>query len=333
MKKVFGWLVALAMVLSMSLAVSAAPESTGCGPVVHKQYLTHDGAIPATFPKETLSFEVAAKEGNPDEAMISIGDLTVEKNPADVAITIPTYTKVGKYNYTVKEIAGNTQGVVYTENQFDVQVLAYWNDDHTEIKTITGFTTQNRETMEKIDTFVNTYNLGDLEITKKVTGNLGDRDKEFLVDVSFYVEEGKSVKSDITYLDGEKTMVITPKDLEDGQQTVTVSLKHDETVSFTNIPYGVIYTVKERDYTRGDLNSPDGYDTPLYALNDEMAEHGDDGVREVIDTQMDKVTITNNKEAQVDTGVLLDSLPYGLILMVVAAGFIALIVRKHHIAE
>lgn len=333
MKRVFCWFVTLIMVFSMGVSVSAVSESTGNAPVVHKQYHTSEGEMPETFPKETLKFQVTAKEGNPDETMISIDDFTVGKNPEDIAITVPAYTKVGKYNYTVKELAGNTQGVVYTQNQFDVQVLAYWNDDHTEIKTITGFTTKNQEETEKIDTFVNIYNLGDLEITKQVTGNLGDQDKEFLVDVTFQVEKGKSVKSDITYLDGEETKVISAADLEDGMQSVTISLKHNETVTFQNIPYGVTYSVKEQDYTQGEPNSADGYDTPTYTLNGTPNGQEEAGVEDVIDAKSDKIVITNNKGAEVDTGIVLEGMPYGLILMVVAAGAAALISRKRRMAE
>ena len=42
----------------------------------------------------------------------------------------------------------------------------------------------------------------------------------------------------------------------------------------------------------------------------------------------DKVTFTNNKEAVPDTGVLLDSLPYVVILAVVVLGAALVIVRR-----
>ena len=42
----------------------------------------------------------------------------------------------------------------------------------------------------------------------------------------------------------------------------------------------------------------------------------------------DKVTFANNKEATPDTGVLLDSLPYVVILAVVVLGAALVIVRR-----
>lgn len=47
-----------------------------------------------------------------------------------------------------------------------------------------------------------------------------------------------------------------------------------------------------------------------------------------IDSASDSVTITNEKEGEVDTGVVLNNMPYILVLAVLAAGEAVFIIRK-----
>lgn len=47
-----------------------------------------------------------------------------------------------------------------------------------------------------------------------------------------------------------------------------------------------------------------------------------------IDSASDSVTITNEKEGGVDTGVVLNNMPYILVLAVLAAGVAVFIIRK-----
>ena len=47
-----------------------------------------------------------------------------------------------------------------------------------------------------------------------------------------------------------------------------------------------------------------------------------------IDSASDSVTISNEKEGEVDTGVVLNNMPYILVLAVLAAGVAVFIIRK-----
>lgn len=47
-----------------------------------------------------------------------------------------------------------------------------------------------------------------------------------------------------------------------------------------------------------------------------------------IDSTSDSVTITNEKEGEVDTGVVLNNMPYILALAMLAAGVAVFIIRK-----
>lgn len=71
-----------------------------------KEYESTDDA---TFPTETLEFEVTANSNNPDggTALITIGtdnkfDIAGEKT-TDIVVNYPSYPKVGVYRYTIKE--------------------------------------------------------------------------------------------------------------------------------------------------------------------------------------------------------------------------------------
>ena len=156
-------------------------------------------------------------------------------------------------------------------------------------------------------------------MNKQVTGNLGDLDKNFNVTVTFTAPEGETVGAPIYYTDNgvEKAITAGWKDTN----SVTIDLKHDETVTFSNIPEGVTYTVVEDDYTG------DGYDTAAYVFSDEgkLVNGAIDGENK------DSVVITNNKEAKVDTGIALDSMPYIMILAVVAGAFVLTSFKKREI--
>lgn len=57
-----------------------------------------------------------------------------------------------------------------------------------------------------------------------------------------------------------------------------------------------------------------------------MYDYSDKG--KTIDSTSDRVTITNEKEGEVDTGVVLNNMPYILVLAVLAAGVAVFIIRK-----
>lgn len=117
----------------------------------------------------------------------------------------------------------------------------------------------------------------------------------------------------ITYSDDETQNTIAAADWTDGQATATIDLKDDEKVTFSNIPYDVTYTVVEEDYTS------DGY-SASYNFADSS---------KTINSSSDSVTITNQKQKDIDTGITTDNLPYIMMFaaVIVIAG-ITLVSRK-----
>ena len=57
-----------------------------------------------------------------------------------------------------------------------------------------------------------------------------------------------------------------------------------------------------------------------------VSDYSDKG--KTIDSTSDSVTITNEKEGEVDTGVVLNNMPYILVLAMLAAGVAVFIIRK-----
>lgn len=328
MKKLFAMLLAVVMIFSLA-TVSFASEDVET-PVyedmetvtVTKTYTaTNEGTV---SPAETFSFTAltcvsvtdaaegvtAANAPVPTIATVDFaaGEATATK---DITITLPEYTSVGIYTYTFSEVVGNTAGVTYHDDEITLKVTVIQGADG-KIRVAAVHTESDGQ---KSDDFENVYSAGTLAVSKTVTGNLGDQTKDFIVKVTFTAPEGKVVKEAISYVVDGETLTIAPEAWENGVASVDIALKHGETITFTNIPYGVAYTVVENDYT------VDGYDAAKYAISDEA---------KVIDSPADTVAITNNKTTDVDTGVVMDSIPYVLILAVTAFGIVAIMSKKRY---
>ena len=323
MKKFFAIFLTMMLILSMSIAAFAEADepspSASTTFTFEKSYQTTAGATPATYPAETLKFVVTAVEGNPDNTMITIADHTVASNPGNVTVTVPTYSKTGKWNYTISEQQGSTQGVTYSENSFNVQVfVSYDTTNPNQLVAVTSFTSGT--TGSKIDEIVNKYDLGTLTIDKNVTGNLASQTQKFDIDVTF-----TSDKPVLSAISGAADIAVSEWTLgADNKYTVTktVSLAHGDSVAtFSNIPAGVSYTVAEQSkHTEADANGSDiskGYTASYTNANGNIAA----------DTTS-AATVLNTKGTTVDTGITMDSLPYIMLIAFVAViGAVMLIKR------
>lgn len=331
-KRLFTGFLALVMMLCLSMTAFATggEDYTDVSTVtIKKKYVATNADT--TSPAETFTLvQVGSGKVTDGEATSApaLGTITGAEFKAGAAqtgdgvegqitIKLPDYDRVGVYEYTLQEVAGTTAGVTYYGNTMRL-VVTVMQGTEGKIR-VAAVHTETEGT--KSDTFTNTYEAGSLKVTKKVTGKLGDQQKEFNVKVTFTAPTGKTVKSTITYTDGDEDKEITPSMLEDGKETVEITLKHDETVTFNNIPYGVTYLVVEDDYTASENG---GYDTAAYDYSDQNKE---------VNTALDTVTITNNKGVgpdgnTPDTGITLDSMPYILVLACVAAAGVGMIAKK-----
>ncbi len=130
--------------------------------------------------------------------------------------------------------------------------------------------------------------------------------------MKFTAENGEVINSTITYTGGKYEQAVTVTN-----NTATIQVKDGDTVTFTNVPEGVTWTVEEASYTS------EGYDAAVYSTESDTMTAGGKAT----------CTITNNKEVTVDTGISLDSLPYILLLVAVAAVVVVMIIRKRRAVE
>lgn len=185
-------------------------------------------------------------------------------------------------------------------------------------------------------------------ITKQVTGLLGDTNKEFAFSVS--------IKQN-----GEDCTGVTAKKGDQPVSDLTnFTLTHGETVTLENVPIGATIKVTEaapgKHYTvsaTGQSGERDGSSDVTFtyaaAANTSTASDADEADLMLLsmdeDTTVDAdavaladatdktvtnnaITVTNHCGLKPDTGVLLDTLPYIVILAVVAGGVALLMLRK-----
>ena len=194
----------------------------------------------------------------------------------------------------------------------------------------TGSVTMNKEHSNQSITFSNFYEkeTADVTISKIVTGLLGDTHKDF----AFRITGLDSMENVMIAKDGAETAV-----------TQEFTLKHNETVTLKNVPMGTVFAVVET------LNADSGYETKATGYDTAVTDGAtrtfyyklvlEDGQQKLVTCDAEgntvkaqeglAITVTNHCTLKPDTGVLLDTLPYIVILAVVAGGVALLMLRKH----
>lgn len=155
-----------------------------------------------------------------------------------------------------------------------------------------------------------------LTVTKTVTGKLGDTNKAF----TFTITKADGTAANITDTNIEISEADRAKVewLDNGKFT----LKDGASIIFKNLPSGE-YKVIEEDY------SGEKYDTSWQIGTDGEVYEKNSTATVTIGTTEQTVHFTNHRTLEPDLGVLLDTLPYIVILAVVAGGVALLMLRKH----
>ena len=147
-------------------------------------------------------------------------------------------------------------------------------------------------------------------ITKKVKGLFGDRSKQFRIVVTgpngfsqeFTLAHGETGTPNNLMVQVGDVITITEYDASDYDTTAQIY--------YSNSSNGLL-GANGQAFTDGNEK------TTTITITDDM-----------IDLDEINITVTNEKDAQVDNGVLLDTLPYILILVVVVGGGVLLFLRK-----
>lgn len=155
-----------------------------------------------------------------------------------------------------------------------------------------------------------------LTVSKTVTGKLGDTNKAFTFTIT--KADGTPVNITIANIEISEADRAKVEWLDNGKFT----LKDGASITFKNLPSDE-YKIVEEDY------SGEKYETSWQIGTDGVVHEKNSTATVTIGTTEQTVHFTNHRTLEPDLGVLLDTLPYIVILAVVAGGVALLMLRKH----
>lgn len=294
----------------------------------------------------TASFEFVAEGKTAGSAQATIAPITYS-NDADGAnkgqvtdgkhtitktsnIVFGEFPHAGLYEYTVKEKPGAVQGVTYSQDEYTLRVyVANRAGKGLYIKTITANKGQGDSNKQDNISFTNTYaKTSTLTISKQTKGDLADKTKQFDFTINFV--KPANAQGDVTYtgMIGDTQVAVKA-----GEEK-TFKLSDGQKLVFNSLPAGTRYVVKE-------VGVKDGYTPKVDVVENGVANPQKQGTDET-DLTSTKDGNTNNLVGEGDnsvtyineyadiaiTGVILNNLPFILLIGVAVSGFVALAVIK-----
>lgn len=356
LKKFFAGVLAAAMMLTVGATAAFATNTTesmivadGNGVAnftLTKKLMVAEGTAPQKMTFDfTVSGHVAdadkgAKAGTVGGEFTTQPSVTFEKT-GNEQFTVNTYSqdfsidlvkllgdnynKVGKYAYTISENETKIPGITKDAHTYEM-IVTVVNKQKDNLTNKTGYGyyvgMYDAEGHKVSAVFTNTYNSYSLEVKKTVEGNFGDLGDTF----TFYITLGKEDGKDDNYATATVHVSDTSNPANNATWTVgggrqTVTLKHGQTITVSNLPVGVTYTVTE------EKTNADG-STWVYGTTGEAVAINDVLPSITADNNANKVEIVNKHEGTPDMGVVLDNAPYIAMLAIVAIGGVALMLNK-----
>lgn len=345
-KKIGALVLAGTMLLSMRTGVFAAenidiPNVNGQdGVKITKDFVMADGLA---IPQATFKFQVRSK--TPDALSATIQDISYDANDIKIKQTDGSYViskdqklsfegnwqHAGEYVYKVTETqdpANKVENVTYDSSEYTLRVYVVNKNDNLEVEKITA---EKAGTKTAKILFTNTYAKNDatLTIEKKTTGKYANKTKEFNFEITFTKSPMSDKRTFTGNIESEPVECIagTPKSftLADGEQLV-----------FSNLPVGTTYVVKELDALDGYTPSVTVVENRTTTINRIAAQEGDaldtlkeGGKKNLVGEYENKVTFTNTHQGGVvPTGILMNNLPFILLVAVAIVAFVSLAVIK-----
>lgn len=238
------------------------------------------------------------------------GAFTVPEGSTSIslkAIARPDVIGEGQTEATCPKTKTTPDGTVYTFDGW------YTNQDCTEGSEFDF----DEDTIKEDTTFYAKYvpASANLTVSKTVTGKLGDTNKAFTFTIT--KADGTAVNiasANIEISEADRAKV---EWLDNGKFT----LKDGASITFKNLPSGE-YKIVEDDYIG------EKYETSWQIGTDGKVYEKNRTATVTIGTTEQTVHFTNHRTLEPDLGVLLDTLPYIVILAVVAGGVALLMLRK-----
>lgn len=353
-KKLGAFVLAGTMLLSMGTTAFAAGEST-------KPDVNQNGRVPITKEFEmadglrtpAATFKFTATSKTPDALLATITDVSFtegqtgtlkgEKYVLEGTTYISfqgTWPHVGEYVYTVTEKqdpANKVENVTYDSSEYTLRVYVVNKNDNLEVEKITA---EKAGTKTAKILFKNTYAKKDatLIIEKNTTGTYANKTQQFDFTIAF-------IKSPTESTLGEFNGTITRKGNNTSEPVTTnngsynFKLADGDKLQFTDLPVGTTYVVTENgakdDYTPSVTVIENAQETvkDRVAQNEEQAlsTQKENGEKNLIGENTNKVTFTNTYKNVAVTGVIMNNLPFILLVAVAIVAFVSLAVMKRHI--
>jgi hypothetical protein len=313
-----------------------------------------------TFTMEPVDPNGATVDGQ--TVLKGVGDpitATVEfKTKDDKAVTDGAISKTGSftlpdmsdqdagiYRYKVTETVDTTSKqatyVTYDTEVYyvDLYVMALKASDGSMTNAVTIVQARDKDFNKAPIVFTNTLTLHSICIKKEIVG-LIDADQEF----TFYVkvpvggttldltggEKLNAYKTDRSGNTSTVTNIIVGGEQNDDLGWCEFTLKGGESLTLDNVPVGMIFDVKE--------TAVDGITTTYKVVTNGATE---DGVKEktgsdtgwvMTSSDTNEVIFINTKNVT-NTGIVLDVLPYVVVLLIAACGVVLYTVKKSRSAK
>jgi hypothetical protein len=339
-KKILSLIIVSALVLTMGIGAFAEEEAA---PSLVKTLDIEEGV---TVPNATFNFkleELPALTGENDPVVstgssgfaasttISAADAAAADGksiPLSELFTNATFPHAGVYAYKLTE-----EAATYTAADNETLTCNTKNAEYTVIVVVgngaNGLVISKIQIRDKDGNktgsaaFNNKYEKTNddkaLTVSKTVAGAMGDKVSPF----TFTLTITKPADSAITTVPvGKKgTESVTLK-----WGANTIQLKDGETLEVKGVPYGSTYQVVEAD-TDSSIQNYASYETKV-VVNGTEKPGKDTGSTRLSDTTANTVAFTNTLVEIPVTGVIINTLPYVLIVAIAAAGFFYMQMKK-----
>lgn len=271
------------------------------------------------------------KENNTDGQLFTAGTYTRTFNVNLATLLGNNKTKVGEYTYTISENDTQIPGITKDPNELTLKVTVV--NATGEIGGGYGYYAalyRGGKKIEATDAFHNTYSAKSLTLTKTVHGSLGDLNEDFQFDIKFVPEKDEiaSLYKGVQVGDLDKASIdnATAGAYLNLNTVYTVTMKHNGSLSFANLPAGIKYEVYEvGSAVSGDKVMKNQY---TVTVTDTAFAENSNTVKGAVAAKDVTVAFQNTHEGVPDTGVILDNAPYIALLAIVAIGGVALMLNK-----
>lgn len=265
---------------------------------------------------------------------------TAEEKNGTFDLAGANFDAPGVYVYKVTETAGSTVGMTYDLTTKYVYVYVIQNGEDYEVAYVKDgvSTIASKEPI----TFDNTYDVGDVEVYKVVSGTSVTKGEAYPFTITLNAYEGS--ETDTTKKIGLTSGTVTAvKHGQTGDENVVITigteapftLKQNEWLEVSDLPVGMTYTVTETNtdsvntYTTK-IQSKEG--SQVTTTSNDITGESARSVSGTVVAAGNTETFTNSKSIST-TGVLMEVAPYVVVFAIAAAGVVLLALKNKRTAR